>query len=71
MEPDLRALGRLWPNREHESNWLKGLLCSLGIHRWHTLIFEIAAAPSSLDFCRWCPEIRRYRASGTTAQLKH
>src|SRR5580700_2913599 len=55
MEPDLAPLGRLWPNREHESNWLKDLICAAGFHRWHTLRFEGAA----FDFCRWCPEIRR------------
>jgi len=37
MESDLPPLARLWPNREHESNWLKALICALGFHRWHTL----------------------------------
>jgi hypothetical protein len=28
------SLARLWPNRVHESNWLKTLACWLGLHRW-------------------------------------
>jgi len=56
MDPDLAPLGRLWPHREHESNWLKGLLCAVGFHRWHTLM--IGTPASAIDFCRWCPEIR-------------
>jgi hypothetical protein len=55
MEPGLAPLGRLWPNRQHESNWLKSLICALGFHRLHTLKFD----GSAFDFCRWCPEIRR------------
>jgi hypothetical protein len=31
------SLARLWPNRQHESNWLKNLLYCLGMHRWHEL----------------------------------
>jgi hypothetical protein len=58
MDPDLTPLRRLWPNREHESNWLKGLLCAIGFHRWHTLM--IGAPASAIDFCRWCPDIRRH-----------
>jgi hypothetical protein len=59
VEPDLTTLGRLWPNREHESNWLKALFCSFGVHRWHTLTLDISAMPSHFDFCRWCPKIKR------------
>jgi hypothetical protein len=60
MEPDLRPLRRLWPNREHESNWFKALLCTIGLHRWHTLTLKVESAPARYDFCRWCPEIRRH-----------
>ena len=31
----VEALRRLWPNRQHESNWLKNLLCRFGMHRWY------------------------------------
>ena len=64
MTPDLTELRRLWPNREHESNWLKALLCSLGIHRWHTLTLDMEPSGSCYDFCRWCPEIRPHPHSG-------
>jgi len=30
------ALARLSPHRTHESNWLKALLCALGLHRWYS-----------------------------------
>jgi hypothetical protein len=56
MEPDYAPLGRLWPNREHESNWLKGLICFVGFHRWHT----VRVRGSDFDFCLWCPRIRTY-----------
>jgi hypothetical protein len=36
-EVPVASLARLWPNREHESSWLKNLLCTLGLHRWHEL----------------------------------
>jgi|KBSMisStandDraft_5_1062788.scaffolds.fasta_scaffold294804_3 hypothetical protein len=29
------ALAKLWPNRTHESNWMKEVLCRLTLHRWH------------------------------------
>jgi len=59
MEPDWAALRRFWPNREHDSNWVKAMLCACRVHRWHTLTFEIAKGQARFDFCRWCPEIRR------------
>ena len=56
MSPEaLGALRRMWPNREHESNWLKAALCSLGFHRWHTLTLDGSSQPRTFDFCRWCP----------------
>ena len=59
---ELRALRRLWPNREHESNWLKALLCAMGLHRWHTLTLGNPGEESRFDFCRYCPEVRRHVA---------
>lgn len=35
-----RSLAKLWPNRLHESNWFKNLLCYLGLHRWARLNLE-------------------------------
>lgn len=61
LTPDeLRALGRMWPNRQHESNWLKALLCLCGVHRWHTMTFEVESRRASFDFCRWCPVVKRH-----------
>jgi hypothetical protein len=72
MSPEaLRALGRLWPNREHESNWLKALFCALGFHRWHTLSIEVSTTSSQFDFCRWCPEIKpQATVSGRARAMK-
>lgn len=44
------ALEKLWPNRTHESNWLKDLLCGLGLHRWYAVQFSplISGKGSSL-----------------------
>jgi hypothetical protein len=50
-------LARLWPNREHESNWLKALLCSVGIHRWHRVSL-FCQEQNEIAFCRWCPRIK-------------
>jgi len=34
-DPELvTSLAKLWPHREHESNSLKNLCCSLGLHNW-------------------------------------
>jgi hypothetical protein len=50
----LRMLQRLWPNRTHESNWLKDAICAVGFHRWYPL--EIATLKCS--FCRWCAKVK-------------
>lgn len=60
MTDDLAPLQKLWPHRQHESNWLKALACTLGFHRWHTLTLNIGPELSRFDFCRWCAEIRRH-----------
>ena len=52
-------LARLWPNRCHESNWLKNLFCSLGLHRWHSL--DVPGPHGTVvkaNFCRWCPKVK-------------
>ncbi len=54
----VEALRRLWPNRQHESNWLKNLLCRLGMHRWHHLDLDRLDSNEGADFCRWCPMIK-------------
>jgi hypothetical protein len=52
------TLARLWPNRVHESNWVKSLLCRLGFHRWQEMQFGPSVALQKARFCRWCPEIK-------------
>ena len=51
------SLARLWPNRVHESNWLKSLACWLGLHRWHEMRFEGLEPASMTRFCRWCSKV--------------
>ena len=52
------SLARLWPNRQHESSWLKNLLCRLGMHRWQQLDIGHLVPDEKAMFCRWCPKIR-------------
>jgi len=53
------ALAKLWPNRTHESNWMKEVLCRLTLHRWHRV--DVPGPQSTnvtADFCRRCTAIR-------------
>ncbi len=53
------GLERLWPNRTHESNWLKNVCCSMGLHCWHAL--DVSAGSGTkvrCGFCRWCPIVK-------------
>lgn len=51
------SLARLWPNRVHESNWLKSLTCWLGLHRWHEMRLEELLPTTTVRFCRWCSKV--------------
>lgn len=51
-------LAGLWPNREHESNWLKALFCRLGMHRWHLVTLGSADRRQNVEYCRWCPKMK-------------
>jgi hypothetical protein len=51
-------LARQWPNRLHESNWLKNLFCSVGLHRWSQLGRESVVPGREVTFCRWCPRVK-------------
>jgi hypothetical protein len=55
---DWNALRRLWPNRNHESNWIKDFICRLGFHRWHPVEVPSPGHVISCLYCRWCPEIK-------------
>lgn len=53
-----KQLARLWPNRQHESNWVRDLLCAFGMHRWSKLNLDHLLPGKEVEFCRWCPKIR-------------
>jgi hypothetical protein len=57
-EISAEMLARLWPNRVHESNWLKSLACRMGFHRWHEMKFEGVAKGNTVRFCRWCAKVK-------------
>jgi hypothetical protein len=54
----LRSLEKLWPNRRHESNWLKDVLCAMGFHRWYLIDLSTLPSGAKYSFCRWCPKIK-------------
>lgn len=51
------SLARLWPNREHESSAVAGLLCRLGVHLWRRLDLAELAPGRDIRFCFWCSKI--------------
>jgi hypothetical protein len=51
------VLAKLSPHRTHESNWLKGLLCRFGLHRWYYPDLHALVPAPRIGFCRWCPAI--------------
>ncbi len=55
-----KSLARLWPHRQHESNYFKSLFCYLGMHRWTRLELGglIPKEEKSVQFCRWCPKVK-------------
>jgi len=57
LKPLLR---KLWPNRTHESNWLKDAACRLGLHRWYQMTLNDAKSRLRIycTFCRFCTEVK-------------
>jgi hypothetical protein len=51
------SLAKLWPHREHESNAVKNLFCSIGFHRWRQLDLRELYPGKEIRFCFWCSEI--------------
>jgi len=51
------SLAKLWPHREHESNALKNLLCSFGMHRWRQLDLTELYPDREVRYCFWCSKI--------------
>jgi len=56
-EVSAQTLSRLWPNRLHESNFLKNIFCSLGMHRWARLDLGGLHVDKNVRFCRWCSNV--------------
>ena len=56
VSPELWA--KLAPNRVHESNWLKTLLCNFGWHRWYHLDLGNSIPAWEVSLCRWCPKVK-------------
>jgi hypothetical protein len=54
----VRSLAKLWPHREHESNSIKNLSCSLGLHRWRQLDLGELYPEQEVRYCFWCPKIK-------------
>lgn len=52
------SLAKLWPNREHESNAIKGLCCRYGLHRWRQLNLEELIPDKEVSYCFWCSKVR-------------
>jgi hypothetical protein len=51
-------LARPSPHRSHESNWFKGLLCAVGLHRWYSPNLTGLMPQRGIRFCRWCSAVR-------------
>jgi hypothetical protein len=54
----LASLAKLWPHREHESNAIKNLFCSAGLHRWRQLDLSELYPGKEVRYCFWCPKIK-------------
>jgi len=52
------SLARLWPNREHESSAVTGMLCRMRIHFWRKLDLADLKLEKEVRFCFWCSKIR-------------
>lgn len=52
------SMAKLWPHREHESNCLKSLCCSLGLHRWRQLNLDELVPGREVRYCFWCSKVR-------------
>jgi hypothetical protein len=51
------SLAKLWPHREHESNAVKNLFCSVGMHRWRSLDLSELHPEKEVRYCFWCSKI--------------
>jgi hypothetical protein len=51
------SLAKLWPHREHESNSIKNLFCSVGLHLWRQLDLSELHPGKEIRYCFWCSKI--------------
>ncbi|MBZ5554650.1 MAG: hypothetical protein LAO21_18185 [Acidobacteriia bacterium] len=51
-------VAKLWPHREHESNGVLGLLCSVGFHRWRRLDLATLMPDKDILHCFWCSKVK-------------
>ena len=49
---------KLWPNREHESSAVTGLLCRAGLHRWKRLDLSVLFPGKDILHCFWCSKVK-------------
>jgi hypothetical protein len=54
----IASLAKLWPHRAHESNAIKSLFCSIGLHRWRQLDLSELHPEKEVRFCFWCSKIK-------------
>ena len=53
-----RRAAKLWPNREHESSAVAGLLCRVGLHRWRRLDLARLMPGKDIAHCFWCSKVK-------------
>ncbi len=61
MRPDatlIASFAKLWPHREHESNAVKSLFCSVGLHWWRALDLSELYPEHEVRYCFWCSKIK-------------
>ena len=49
---------KLWPNREHESSAVWGLLCRVGLHRWRRLDLAALMPGRAVAHCFPCSKVK-------------
>jgi len=54
----IASLAKLWPHREHESNAIKNLFCSIGMHRLRALDLNELYPGKHIRYCFWCSKIK-------------
>lgn len=53
-----KRAARLWPNREHESSPVFGLLCRVGIHRWRRMNLTEIMPGRDILHCFCCSKVK-------------